>query len=199
MRELQIYKPLSPFTGTQGFGQNLSPLYKELGLLGHNGFDAIRGCVKGKCYETEGANVRAAHDGEVIFAGVDSAGGYFVELRTLEMFTDKKGVPYFWKTIYYHLRSSIKIKVGQRVRVGDILGLADNTGRSNGSHLHFGLKRIAQGVNEWSWVTLNSDNGYWGGVDPLPYFDQKTAYEWKIQFEQIMGSIWNLVALFQKS
>ena len=199
MRELCLYKPLHPFTGTQGFGQNLISLYKELGLLGHNGFDAVRGYVNGIYYETEGANVRAAHDGEVIFTGSDSSGGYFVELRTLEMFIDKKGIPHFWKTIYYHLRPIIKVRAGQKVRVGDILGLADNTGRSNGSHLHFGLKRIAQGINEWTWTTLDYDNGYWGGVDPLPYFDSKTAYEWKIQFEQIMGNILNFIALFQKS
>ena len=177
MRELYLYKPLHPFTGTQGFGQNLSPLYKELGMLGHNGFDAIRGCVKGKCYETEGANVRAAHDGEVIFAGVDWGGGYYVELRTLEMFADKKGIPHFWKTIYYHLQPTIKVRVGQKVKIGDILGFADNTGRSNGSHLHFGLKRIEQGINQWEWKTLNHDNGYLGGVDPLPYFAEMTAYE----------------------
>jgi|SRR3990167_3346998 len=185
MRELYLYKPLHPMTGSQGFGQNLSTLYARLGMLGHNGFDAIRGYVKGKYYEIEGANVRAPHAGEVIFAGADSSGGYFVELRTLEMFADKSGIPYFWKTIYYHLQPNIQVKAGQRVKIGDILGSADNTGESNGSHLHFGLKRISQGINQWEWNTLNKDNGYWGGVDPLPYFADKTAYEFITWYQEL--------------
>src|SRR3990167_5538973 len=185
MMELTLYKPLHPITGTQGFGQNLSPLYAKLGMLGHNGFDCIRGYIKGKYYEIEGANVRAAHAGKVTYAGVDSSGGYGVVVQTTEMFADKKGVPQFWKTIYWHLQPKILVKVGQIVKIGDILASADNTGQSNGSHLHFGLKPIAQGENEWTWMNVEQNNGYFGAVDPLPYFGEMTAYEFITWYQKL--------------
>src|SRR3990167_2172698 len=133
MTELYLYKPLHPFTITQGFGRNDGYDYTKICnkqgkcLLAHNGLDVIRGYKDGKYFEIDGANVRAAHDGEIIFAGVDLSGGYFVEERTTEQFLDKKGVPHFWKTVYYHLQPNIQVKVGQKVKTGDILAQADNT------------------------------------------------------------------------
>jgi hypothetical protein len=41
---------------------------------------------------------------------------------------------------YAHLRpGSVRVKVGQRVRPGDVLGLLGNSGNSNAPHLHFQL------------------------------------------------------------
>ncbi|EKS3205931.1 M23 family metallopeptidase [Campylobacter coli] len=39
---------------------------------------------------------------------------------------------------YYHL-SKIEVKVGQRIKKGDFLGLSGTTGRVSGPHLHFGI------------------------------------------------------------
>lgn len=46
-------------------------------------------------------------------------------------------------TQYYHL-SKFKVKKGDIVEKGEVLGLAGSTGRSTGPHLHFGVK--VQGV-----------------------------------------------------
>ncbi len=46
-------------------------------------------------------------------------------------------------TQYYHL-SKFKVKIGDKLEKGQVLGLAGSTGRSTGPHLHFGVK--VQGV-----------------------------------------------------
>ena len=67
------------------------------------------------------------------------------------------------KTIYWHLKS-FPVKIGDRVKQGDTIGLADNTGFSSGTHLHLSLKQTNQ-----NGTTVNYDNGYAGAIDPWPY------------------------------
>lgn len=56
------------------------------------------------------------------------------------------------KTYYFHMKhGSVKVKKGDLISRGNILGYMGNTGNSTGAHLHFGLKL----------------NGKW--TDPLPY------------------------------
>lgn len=43
------------------------------------------------------------------------------------------------RAIYGHM-NEVKVKVGEEVSVGDVIGLSGNTGNSTGAHLHFGLK-----------------------------------------------------------
>src|SRR3990167_5183011 len=173
MNKLILYKPLHPnFHIFQGFGEcspDICEIYKNMGLKGHNGLD----CNRLGTY-VEGAYVRASHDGEVTYAGIDSSGGYGVVLKTLEEF-DYLGKLFYFKTIYWHLRKEIQVKVGQKVKVGDVLGYADNTGISKGSHLHFGLKPILLGENEWTWYNLEQDNGYFGAIDPASYLSNLSA------------------------
>ncbi len=43
------------------------------------------------------------------------------------------------RAIYGHM-NEVKAKIGERVSVGELIGLSGNTGNSTGPHLHFGLK-----------------------------------------------------------
>lgn len=164
MSKLQLSYPLDlPFGVTQKFGENQLALYKDtLGLKGHNGMDMSA---------KNGTPVYATHDGEVTFAGEDGSGGLGVVIRTLEPH-DYEGGTALIKSIYWHLKhGSIIVTANQKVKKGEKIGEADNTGLSTGDHLHFGIKPIAQGEQAWQWNNVEQTNGYNGAIDPSPYFD----------------------------
>jgi hypothetical protein len=115
------------FPVTQRFGEN--PQYYEP-TNGHNGID----------YGVpEGTFVRAAADGVVSRAELDTAtavnstAGYGYHLRVQH--------PDGSTTIYGHLvEGGILVSTGQNVKMGEMIGLSGNTGRSTGPHLHFELR-----------------------------------------------------------
>ncbi len=130
---------------SQRFGENLLN-YSQFGLEGHSGIDIP---LKDR------TEIYASHDGIITFTGLDSAGGIGVDLW------NKEGK---FKTRYWHLRA-YKPKVGELLKAGDLIGWGDSTGFSTGHHLHFALKRTDVNNN-----TINHDNGYFGAIDPEPYF-----------------------------
>ena len=154
----------------QKFGENLIPMYKEMGMLGHNGWD-----IQAK----DGDPIFAAHDGIVTFTGEDGSGGLGVVIRTTQKFDyTKEGETkqVYFKSIYWHLaKGSFKVKPGDSVKAGDLIALADNTGKSTGSHLHFGIKPVIQGEADWQWFNLEQDNGFLGSVDPELHFNSYYA------------------------
>jgi len=179
---LELWYPIKPFVLTQRFG-NEHPTYTSLGLKGHNGLDIMA---------NDGDSVRAAHDGVVTFSGEDGAGGLTIVIRTHEP-KDYEGKQSFFKTIYCHMKTgSLKVKATEQVVAGQLIGLADNTGLSTGSHLHFGLKPIAQGEAEWVWENLEQNNGYRGAINPLPYFNGYYAEDTK-KVVAILQSMINLL------
>lgn len=161
MKQLQIWFPIKPVLFNQLFGENKNPIYAQLGMKGHNGCDF---------FTVDGQIVRAAHNGIVTYAGEDGSSGLLIVVRTQEKY-DYKGTEVYFKSLYAHLKAgSFRVKAGQIVRVGDILALSDNTGASTGTHLHFGLKPVYPGEQDWQWFNYEQDNGYNGAIDPAPYW-----------------------------
>jgi murein DD-endopeptidase MepM/ murein hydrolase activator NlpD len=178
MKKLELWFPVSPWRLTQSFGQNKRD-YASLGLNGHNGIDI--GVLTG-------TEVMAAHDGIITFTGQDGAGGETIVVRTTEPFEYVGGEAYF-KTIYCHLKTgSYRVKPGDNVLAGDVLALSNNTGWSFGDHLHFGLKPIEKGEEDWVWENVLQNNGYKGAIDPAPYFTGYFAKD-KRQVISVMSAL----------
>ncbi len=76
-----------------------------------------------------GKKVMASTDGLVVFAGRHRGYGKLVTL----------GHPFRISTRYGHL-GRVAVKVGQKVKKGDILGYVGSTGRATGPHLHYEVR-----------------------------------------------------------
>jgi murein DD-endopeptidase MepM/ murein hydrolase activator NlpD len=92
-----------------------------------------------------GTPLLAVNDGKVIFAGWMGGYGKVVKIKHAGGYT----------SLYAH-QSRIRVKRGQRVKKGQIIGYVGSTGRSTGPHLHFGLMK----------------NGRW--VDPMKVLRKKS-------------------------
>lgn len=135
--------PVDSHRVNQYFGENPNT-YKPFGLPGHEGLDL---------YAPSGANIYAAADGEVYQVAKPKGHPYGLQIRIKHEFNGK-----VYHTIYAHLAETV-VKNGHKVKAGELIGRADNTGNSFGSHLHLTLK-----------IEGEKTKGYPDGiVDPWPY------------------------------
>jgi murein DD-endopeptidase MepM/ murein hydrolase activator NlpD len=186
MKKLELFRPLKLAVPTQLFGVN-GEFYRRNGIdiIGHNGLDYA---------VPHGTPVHAAHDG-VAFVGKDSREGIGVVIRTHDLRSYEGGAAYM-KTIYWHLATptchggthAVPVRSGQRVKVGDVIGYANNTGFSTNDHLHFGLKPQAWNEEDSVWWNVDQKNGYLGAIDPLPYLSKLAAEDYS-NIRRILDSI----------
>jgi murein DD-endopeptidase MepM/ murein hydrolase activator NlpD len=115
---------------SRGFGMKLDPFtgYKRF----HGGLD-----ISNKT----GTPVYATADGIVKYRGVAGDLG--------KMITINHG--YGFQTRYGHL-SKMKVKLGQKVRRGDLIGLMGSTGYSTGPHLHYEVLKNSKRVNPLEYI-----------------------------------------------
>ena len=85
----------------------------------------------------DGAPVLAAGAGRVVFAGPAEQGALTVSVRH-DTTVVAEGRRYRLYSTYYH-NSVLRVKVGQRVRPGQVIAQVGNTGRATNDHLHFEL------------------------------------------------------------
>jgi len=107
------------------YGVRVDPFTKRRAF--HSGTDFVA---------KRGAPVYAPADGVVRYARSQFGFGLYVEIKHGLGFYPRKKKPVRYSTRYGHL-SQIKVKKGQHVKRGDLLGLVGSTGRSTGPHLHY--------------------------------------------------------------
>ncbi|NTV72674.1 MAG: peptidoglycan DD-metalloendopeptidase family protein [Holophaga sp.] len=127
---------------SSGFGIRLSPFSRVNeqgdGLLGyHSGFDITN---------AEGTPIQATADGEVVEAGwMDRYGNGVVIAHSSHV-----------ETLYAHM-SRVRVKRGQKVSRGDILGDMGRTGNATGVHLHYEVRLNGRPVNPQPYMRLQRE------------------------------------------
>ena len=124
-----------------------------------------------------GTPVMTIGDGEVIERGYKGAGGNTVKIRHNSIYT----------TAYLHLsKYAAGLKVGDRVKQGDVIGYVGSTGRSTGPHLDFRVWKNGTPINP---LTMDSPPAEPIGEDNMPAFNSvKGMYEAQIDAIKLKDS-----------
>lgn len=161
---MKIYSPLQACFLVQGYGlkgtaPSMMKAYQEIGLKnGHNGIDWGAMCKDnqvhhgGRC-EPVYMNVAGVGDLTVSYTQKEDNGGFGINA------TDKDGNRFCWWHFDY---LNPLIFIGCKIKFGQELGVAGNTGMSTGAHCHFGYYPASGG-----------DINMGGAGDPTPYLDYR--------------------------
>jgi murein DD-endopeptidase MepM/ murein hydrolase activator NlpD len=110
---------------TSGYGERWNSFHKGIDIAGNTGDDAL-----------------VAMDGEVIYAQYNDGGyGNLIIVKHEDNMV----------TYYGHL-SDFYVKVGDKVKKGDIIGAIGSTGFSTGPHLHFELRVDNEPVDPTNYI-----------------------------------------------
>ena len=130
-----------------------------------------------------GTPILAAADGKVVFSGWLGGYGKVVKIRHADNYL----------SLYAH-QSRIKVKRGEKVSKGQVIGYVGSTGRSTGPHLHFGVYKNGRPINPMRIVKFSS-KGLWG-KGRKAYLRRKKRYTKIINriFDENRPSyVWNTV------
>ena len=115
---------------TSGYGNRKDPFTGKKQL--HSGIDLAA---------YSGSKIHATADGTVTKAWPSGAYGKLIEIRHAMGY----------RTRYAHLKK-IRVKSGQRVSRGDVIGDMGNTGRSTGTHLHYEIRINGKTINPMKYI-----------------------------------------------
>lgn len=108
----------------------------------HEGLDLVPG---------DGAPVQSIADGTVRIA-TESGGNYGVTVY-IDHIIDGALITSHYSHMQY---GSLRVEAGDTVKVGDIIGLVGNTGRSYGAHMHFELIVNDSTIDPLPWLQTNA-------------------------------------------
>ncbi len=122
-----------------GYGWRIDPVYHTRRF--HEGMDFTAPI---------GADIFATGNGTIQSAGWQQGYGNCVQVNH----------GYGYLTLYGHM-SAIKVRVGQSVKRGDVIGLVGSTGKSTGPHLHYEV--------HYKGTVMNPQNYYFMDLSPAEY------------------------------
>ncbi len=123
-----------------GYGMRIHPIYKIWRM--HKGMDFA---------VPSGSDIFATGDGVV--TRVQRGGGYGIHVFIKHNYGG-------YETRYAHMMRA-KVKQGQKVKRGDVIGYVGSTGASTGPHVHYEVRKNGQ--------TLNPINFYTNDLSPEEY------------------------------
>lgn len=130
MEKLPLAVPVKDrFRYSSGFGRRWGRMHEGIDLAGPTG-----------------TTIYAPGDGVVTFAGRQSGYGNLIKIK------HAFGI----ETRYGHL-SRIRVKKGQRVSQGEVIGDMGNTGRSTGPHLHYEVRVNGRAVDPMRFIKAASN------------------------------------------
>jgi len=156
---MKIYRAIKTDYQTQGFEAHPSMVefYKKYGMTNHGGMDWAAKTGEGVYWDCD-------LPGIVDYCETDSSGGLGVNV-----ITESEGRVY--KHRFWHLKGFVAC-AGDKVVPGTLLGWADNTGASTGTHLHRDCKEMTK--DQWgNYHTKYPDNGTYGTMDFKDIFENK--------------------------
>lgn len=150
---MQEYRVTSPF------GWRTSPINGKREF--HTGIDLVK---------AHNGPIYAFVAGEVIHAkeGVTGSGfgGYGIVIAIRDPATGHLHC-------YAHL-DSVAVKVGDKVKLGQLIGRQGSTGQSTGSHLHYEIRKTSS--PQFGWIADRENNCF----DPVKYLDESYGKEQNI-------------------
>ena len=156
---MRIYRAIKTDYKTQGFDAApcMVEFYKKYGMTAHGGMDW--GAFTG-----EPVSWDCDLPGTVLNTEVDNSGGLGINVIT----ESPEGI---LKHRFWHLKG-FYVNAGDKVEIGDLLGWADNTGASTGTHLHRDIKKMVRLENGSLAVELPG-NGTYGTIRYDKWFENK--------------------------
>ena len=127
IRRALMRTPIDGARLSSGFGRRRHPILGYTRV--HSGIDFAA---------SRGTPIFAAGDGRITQAGRNGAYGNYIRIRHNSAY----------ETAYAHLNGYAKgMKVGTRIRQGQVIGYVGSTGRATGSHLHYEIIQDGRQIN----------------------------------------------------
>ena len=199
MTKFELWYSLKPYRVHQKFGENTAcltsdkkvvvkvngvcpagtkDLYASFGMKGHNGEDLLA---------TDSQKVYCSQDGTVVEIETELSRGLGIGIITDQKYVLGESGEYYMKCRYWHLKG-FNVKIGDTIKVGQVIGYADNTGYSSGTHLHFEIKPVEYN-SDGTYYNVFQNNGYYGTIDPASY--------WNKFYSQDFWLIYKLIELYK--
>lgn len=179
-KKLELWYFAKPFITTQAWGI-YNPAYEQFGFDHHNGQDVL--------LESDSL-FHAPCDMQLISKEWQpTGGGNLVRYKTLERVI-AEGTECWVVLVFMHLKVPPAYDIGTVLRVGDVVGVADNTGFSTGPHTHMTVYREDDAGNR-----LDADPHYNHTFDPKPYWNGYYAVD-KVKVLSTLSQIFTLLTNF---